>query len=62
MNGNYTKLNPGYLHKGGTFTRFDVAGAADTFGAGVNTADVLVGSYNPTSAPSTSVGYAGLIQ
>ncbi len=39
---------PGFLSKGGTSVSFNVPGAAATFGEGLNTSDVVVGSYTNT--------------
>jgi hypothetical protein len=52
----------GFLYKDGTFTQFDVANAANTYSFGINSAGVLVGGYNPTSAPTTEIGFQGHIE
>ena len=52
----------GFLYKNGVFTQYDVANAANTYGFGINSSGVLVGGYNPSSAPTTQVGFEGHIQ
>jgi hypothetical protein len=52
----------GFLYKNGTFTQFDVANATNTYSFGINSSGVLVGGYNPSSAPTTQVGFEGHIQ
>ena len=52
----------GYLYKGGKFTQFDVPNATGTHAFGINDQGVLVGGFNPTSAPSTEVGFWGFIK
>jgi hypothetical protein len=51
----------GFLFKGGKFTQFDVANTANTYSFGINDYGVLVGGYNPSSAPTTELGYYGAI-
>jgi hypothetical protein len=49
----------GYLYKGGQFTEFNVANATSTHSFGLSDNDVIVGGYNPASAPSTEIGFYG---
>jgi hypothetical protein len=49
----------GYLYKGGTFKQFDAANAANTYSFGINDQGVIVGGFNPTTAPSTEIGFYG---
>ena len=49
----------GYLYSAGKYTEFNVANAANTVGFGINDKNVIVGGYNPSSAPSTQIGFYG---
>jgi hypothetical protein len=51
----------GFLYKAGTFTQFDVANASSTFSFGINDQGVIVGGFNPSSAPTTQVGFYGRV-
>jgi uncharacterized membrane protein len=49
----------GFLFTHGKFVEFNATGASNTYSFGVNTSLQIVGGYNPTSKPTTQIGFEG---